>query len=119
MPRWPRGSRSPMRGCGPSWCCRSARSPPSSAADPPMRVLVVDGDAATARQIEAILRGAGHDLVGATEEPEIAILDHGLGIETARRLRERCRARIVLTTQRSDAGTLAGIESFRPAGMLE
>jgi CheY-like chemotaxis protein len=83
-----------------------------------MRVLVVDGDPAGAREMETILRAAGHELVDATAGPDVVFLDHDLGIEMARRLRERCRGRIVLRTTRTDARTLAGIESFRPAGML-
>src|SRR4051812_33661709 len=117
MRRWRRALPSSMRAFAPNWCCRSGRCrvsfPPSCAAETAMRVLVVDGDPAGAREMETILRAAGHELVDATAGPDVVFLDHDLGIEMARRLRERCRGRIVLTTTRTDARTLAGIESFR------
>lgn len=84
-----------------------------------MRVLVVEADAAAAREIEAMLRDGGHEPVrGSTEDPEVALLDFRLGIHAARRLRQRCSARIVVTSAASDARTLATIESFRPAALL-
>lgn len=83
-----------------------------------MRVLVVEGDRTTARDIDDMLRAGGHEPVRDMRVSEVAILDFALGIETARRLRQRCRARIVLTTTDSDARALATIESFRPAAVL-
>ena len=84
-----------------------------------MRVLVVEADAAAAREIETMLRQGGHEPVrGNTQDPEVAIVDFRLGIHMARRLRQRCRARIVFTSTASDAQTLATIEAFRPAALL-
>lgn len=84
-----------------------------------MRVLVVEADAAAALEIEAMLRSGGHQPVqGNSQAPDVAIVDYRLGIHTARRLRERCRARIIFTSAASDARTLATIEAFRPAALL-
>jgi len=86
-------------------------SPPSGAAGVRCKVLVADDNADAAQTLAYVLKLSGYDVcvahsgqqalaLGASERPEIAILDIGMpdmtGYETARRIRQQAWGRHVL-----------------------
>jgi len=100
-----------------------------------MRILIVEDEFITARDLQEIVGKCGHECVGKadtyekalhlikTEEPEIALVDISLkgskdGIQFARTLREEFNIIIIFVTAYADPKTLLRIKAVKPNGFI-
>jgi len=100
-----------------------------------MRVLIVEDEFITARDLYEILEKCGHTCVGKadsyekalhlvkTEEPEIALVDISLrgmkdGIQLGRTLREEYNIVIIFVTAYADPETMGRIKEVKPNGFI-
>jgi len=100
-----------------------------------MRILIVEDEFITARDLQEILLKCGHECVGKadtyekalhlvkTEEPELALVDISLkgfkdGIQFARSLREEYNIIIIFVTAYADPKTILRIKEVKPNGYV-
>jgi len=100
-----------------------------------MRILIVEDEFITARDLQEIVVKCGHECVGKAntyekalniikiEEPEIALIDislkgHKDGIHFARTLREEFNIIIIFVTAYADPKTLLRIKAVKPNGFV-
>ena len=101
----------------------------------PMRVLIVEDELITARDLAETIGECGHDVVGiasshdaalrAAEEhaPDLVFVDISIrgdkdGITLARNLREESAARIIFLTALNDRGVIDRVKAVRPDGFV-
>lgn len=100
-----------------------------------MRILIVEDEFITARDLQEIIVKCGHECIGKadtyekalhlvkTEEPELALVDISLkgfkdGIQFARALREEYNIIIIFVTAYADPKTLLRIKEVKPNGYV-
>lgn len=100
-----------------------------------MRILIVEDELITARDLAETLRECGHEVVGTASshddainladetQPDLVFIDISIkgdkdGVTLARNLREESDARIIFLTALSDRGVLDRVRAIKPDGFV-
>ncbi len=107
-----------------------------SAANPPLKVMIVEDDALVAMGVQLTLSELGHDVVGIAasemealalaqvERPQLALMDIRLrgandGVQVAQRLWQELRVRCIFLSAYADEHTMERVAQTRPLGFVQ
>lgn len=108
----------------------------SSAAHPPLKVMIVEDDALVAMGVQLTLSELGHEVVGIAasemealalaqvERPQLALMDIRLrgandGVQVAQRLWQELRVRCIFLSAYADEQTMERVAQTRPLGFVQ
>jgi len=106
------------------------------AANPPLKVMIVEDDALVAMGVQLTLSELGHDVVGIAasemealalaqvERPQLALMDIRLrgandGVQVAQRLWQDLRVRCIFLSAYADEHTMERVAQTRPLGFVQ